>query len=207
MKILQLHEVGVEAAAKEAALVLRKGGIVLYPTDTLYGLAVDAGNIPALTRLRELKGREKKKPISIVVKSHTVLEEYAELTEEAHTLAQRFLPGPLTLVVPARPAVAAELLLNGAVGLRIPNHPFTTAFSRIFGKPYTATSANRSGLISATSVAEAIEQFGPRVQEIDLVIDAGICENNTPSTVLIYQDGILRVLREGKMSREELGLI
>src|SRR4051794_10650115 len=98
MEIIRLTESTREAAIGKARDVLRKGGVVIYPTDTLYGLAVDATNLEALLRLRELKGREKKKPISIVVPNVDAIEAYGELHPSAKYYARKFLPGALTLV-------------------------------------------------------------------------------------------------------------
>ncbi|MDB5264772.1 MAG: translation factor [Parcubacteria group bacterium] len=204
MKIVNLEDVGVEKAAKLAAKTLSKAGIVLYPTDTIYGLAVDALNTRALEKLRDLKGREKKKPISVIVPDVASIESYAILSEQAKHLASRYLPGPLTLVLPGIDKLPEELMLHGTLGIRVPNHPFTAALSKAFKRPYTATSANRSGLITGSTVREILEQFGSHIPHIDLVIDAGPLSGGIPSTVVSFTGERLNVLREGAISKEEL---
>lgn len=206
MEILQLSRTGVEAAAKKAAQILRNGGIVLYPTDTIYGLAVDATNARALRNLRELKGREAKKPVSIVVPSIEAIGTYGVMNDASRALAERFLPGALTLVLPAKDAVPSELVLAGGVGIRIPDDPFCLALARTFGKPYTATSANRSGREPGSTVESILTQFGSGAHGIDLVIDDGERKGRMASTVVTTVSGTPYVLREGAISRETLGL-
>lgn len=205
MEILRLDETGAEAAALKAASVLRKGGLVLFPTDTLYGLAADATNPEALARLRELKGREKKKPISVIVPDIEAIGAYAVMNEVSRCLADRFLPGALTLVMRATEKMPRELQLNGAIGIRIPDDPFCIALARAFGKPYTATSANKSGRETPATIRDVLVQFGHEVNGIALAIDGGDRNGKKPSTVVTTVDGVAYVLREGALSREELG--
>ncbi len=204
MEILKLQDVGVAVAVSKAAEILRRGGIVLYPTDTVYGLAVDATNPGALALLRELKGREKKKPISVIVPDLLTMGQYAVMNPAAQHLAMRFLPGALTLVMRATPAIPAELQLNGAIGIRIPNDPFCLALAKAFGKPYTATSANKSGRETAATLRDILAQFGHTVNDIALAIDDGDRRGNKPSTVVTTVDGVPYVLREGAIPREEI---
>lgn len=204
MEILRLTEVNIEQAAQKAALVLKKGGVVLFPTDTLYGLAVDATNPKALTKLRELKGREKKKPISVIVPDIASIETYAIPNDISRSLAERFLPGALTLVMQATKNIPEELQLNGAIGIRIPNDPFCLALSRAFGKPYTATSANKSGRETPTTIREVLMQFGHEVNDIALAIDDGDRNGKKPSTVVTTVDGVPYVLREGAIPSSEI---
>jgi len=205
MQILRIVDVGHEHAAKVAAQTLADGGIVLYPTDTLYGLGVDAHNLEALERLRELKGRDKKKPISVIVPHHDALAYYGQFTEDSFDLANRFLPGPLTLVVPANPHLPKELMLNGTIGLRIPDDHFCKALIEEMGRPFTATSANKSGHATPSTVDEVFAQLGPAIEQIALAIDDGPREGKQPSTVVAYIDGKPYVLREGGITRDALG--
>jgi len=204
MEILRLSEVSIEQAAQKAALVLKKGGLVLFPTDTIYGLAADATNPKALAKLRELKGREKKKPISIVVPDIASISTYAVMNDEAKSLAERFLPAALTLVMQATGSIPEELQLNGAIGIRIPNDAFCLALARAFGKPYTATSANKSGRETPASVRDVLMQFGHEVNEIALAVDDGDRNAKKPSTVVTTVDGSIYILREGEISRDEI---
>lgn len=193
-------------AARRAAEVLAKGGIVIYPTDTLYGIAVDALNRRAIERLRFLKGRERRKPISIVVRDVKSLSDHAQVSEEARQLAEQHLPGPLTLVLPAEPHIPEELTLNGQIGVRIPRDSFVEALAYRFRNPFTATSANPAGIPTPGKLDEVLVQFRDKLIEIDLVIDDGDRPGGVPSTVVAYQEGTLRVLREGALTREDLGL-
>lgn len=204
MEILRLSETSIEEAAKKAAKVLAKGGLVLFPTDTLYGIAADATNPKALTLLRTLKGREKKKPISIIVPNIASIETYAVFNDATRSLAERFLPGALTLVMQATNRIPEELLLNNAIGIRIPNDPFCLALARAFGKPYTATSANKSGRETPPSVRDVLSQFGHEVNDIALAIDDGDRNGKKPSTVVTTVDGVPYVLREGAIPSREI---
>ena len=204
MKIIRVADIGINEAAQQAALVLRKGGIVLFPTDTLYGLAVDANNTAAIVRLRELKGREQKKPISIIVDSVDTISVHAELIPEAEILARRHLPGALTLVLPGKKHLSKELMLNGEIGVRVPNDSFSRKLASVFSQPFTATSANRSGLPTQDTVAGILSNFGPYISYIDLVIDDGERAGSSPSTVISFKDGQIRILREGAISKETL---
>lgn len=204
MELVRLGEVRAAAVAKKAAQILKKGGVVLYPTDTLYGLAVDATNPRALTRLRELKTRDQKKPISVIVSSLDAIEQYAFVSDTARQLALQFLPGALTLVLPARPGVLADIQLAGAVGFRIPDDPFCLTLAQMFGRPFTATSANRSGRENPGSVQEVLNQLGPDAHMIDLIVDDGPRNPARMSTVARVIGDNVHILREGVIERGEV---
>jgi L-threonylcarbamoyladenylate synthase len=206
MRIVSLAKTGIYAAADDAARILRDGGIVLYPTDTLYGLAVDMTNPEALAQLYELKGREKGKPVSFVVPDIDAIGTYGVLNDAAQALAERFLPGPLTLVLEATSEVPKELAPEGLVGIRIPDDPFCLALARALGRPYTATSANISGELTRATVPEILDQLGRRASLIALAIDDGSRTGGIGSTVVAVRDGEARILREGALSRTTLGI-
>lgn len=193
-------------AAQKAASVLRQGGIVLFPTDTLYGLAVDATNPKAVQELRVLKGREPNKPLSVIVSDLASMKHYAVVTEEAETLAERFLPGPLTLVLRATKAMSPTCTFEGTIGMRIPADAFCLALAREFGKPFTATSANKSGLESLGTVHQIIEQLAGTLPGIALTVDAGEKSGTMASTIVRITSDAPEVLREGMLTREDLGL-
>lgn len=205
MQIARLENIGIEEAVKRASLTLKGGGVVLYPTDTVYGLAVDASNEEALRRLKELKGRDAHKPISILVCDTEMMEAYGVMNEVAHGLAERHLPGPLTLVLPARENVSKEIAQDGTVGIRIPNDEFCLALSEAFGKAFTTTSANKAGEPTLASVEEILAQFGDAKGVITLVVDGGPREGGQSSTVVSCVTDTPVVLREGTISKEELG--
>lgn len=185
--------------------VLENGGIILYPTDTLYGLGVDALNVDALKRLKKLKGRDEKKPISVIVLDMEMAERYVEVTPLARVLAARFLPGKLTVILKAKNDLPEELTAGtGTVGIRIPNHILCLNLVRDFDRPFTATSANVAGMESKRSVPEILLQFGERAAMIDHVIDSGELIESKPSTVVDAQNEKPLLLREGAVSKEEI---
>jgi len=206
MEIVRLTETNLKEAAKKAAEVMKKGGIVVYPTDTVYGLGVDVFNKDAVHRVRVLKGREHKRPISVIVPDIKSIEKCGTLNEPAKILAAKFLPGPLTLVLKAKSSVPEDITFNGGVGIRIPKHDFCLALSKAFGKPYTTTSANISGLSTPKDIPELMWHFGPKVADIALIIDAGKLESEVPSTVVSCLDDHPKVLREGAIPRSALEL-
>lgn len=206
MEFIRLTDDTLKDAARRAAAVLKKGGIVLFPTDTLYGLAADAMNRPAIERLKRIKARETKKPIHVVVRDHEALDEYVHMNDRARELASRHLPGALTLVLPGTGRIPDEILLNGTLGVRIPDDPFARELAHAFGTPYTATSANMAGLPTPAHPNAVLEQLGRAAVHIDLVIDDGPREGGKPSTVVAVIGDAAYVLREGRLSREELGI-
>lgn len=206
METLYLKETGIPAAAEKAAKVLSAGGLVLYPTDTLYGLGVDATNPAALALLSEIKGTEPGRQMSITLPNTEALLKYATLNIEAKRLVEHFFPGALTLVVPATSLVPKDITLNGSIGIRIPNDAFACALAQVFGKPITATSANRSGYPPLGTVPEILEQLGEAARGIALVIDDGARAGGLPSTVVSCLTDQPTILREGALSRDVLGI-
>lgn len=206
MELIKLDGKNLKETAKKAAAALAKGGIVIYPTDTVYGIGVSALDTGAIERLKELKGREKKRPISIIVPDVHHVEEWAEFTPLARKFAEAHLPGALTLVMPARKHIPDSLTLNGAIGVRIPDEPFCLELAKAFGKPYTTTSANKTGMGTPRSADEVMHHFSQDLHKIALIIDGGERSNPNPSTVVSCITETPYVLREGALSREQLGL-
>ncbi|CAN5770294.1 L-threonylcarbamoyladenylate synthase [soil metagenome] len=192
--------------AQEAAHELESGGIVLFPTDTLYGLAVDARNADAVARLIALKGRNAEKAISIILPDVSAISDYAEVSDAARKLIEKYLPGPLTLVLPIKGSELGHLAPDGTIGIRVPDDSFTRALARAFKAPYTATSANVSGQPSLHTVSEILEQFGTAAGQIDLVVDDGPRKSALPSTVVRLVGDEIEILREGALSAADLGL-
>ena len=181
-------------AAAVSALV--SGGIVVYPTETLYGLGADACSEDALRRLAALKGRDAGKPISVLVSSRAMLlEMVASLSEAAERLMARFWPGALTLVLPARSRVSTILTGGrGTIGVRISSHPAASALAAELGRPVTATSANPGGVDPAMEVSRARSYFGPRV---DVYLDGGPAPGGPGSTVIVLAGYRAVLIREG----------
>lgn len=206
MEILRVSEVGIDAAAAKAAAVIALGGVVVYPTDTLYGIGVNALDPEALKRMRSLKAREGKKPVSILVPTYEAIEWHAVMLPSARPIASRFFPGALTVVLPARTHLPKEVTHNGSIGIRIPDDAFSRALSMMSEYPITATSANLAGEHTPETVQDIILHFGPRIADIDLFIDDGPRKSEPASTVVSFTGDEPVVLREGAISREELGL-
>src|SRR5262249_3719247 len=145
----------------EIVSFLHRGGIIAFPTDTAYGLGVDPFNDAAVDRLFRVKGRPEAKPILLVVDSVAMAESVSHPLRNFYEVTERFWPGPLTLVVQARPQLSESVTARpGTVGLRWPVAPFANTLVRRFGRPLTATSANRSGEPATITAGEVRSQLG-----------------------------------------------
>jgi L-threonylcarbamoyladenylate synthase len=181
-----------------AAAVLARGGIVAYPTDTLYGLAADPRNGEAVARLFELKGRGSASAIPLIADSVDQADRAGELGPRERTLARRFWPGPLTVVVRARPGLTPGLVGGGdTVAVRVPDHAVARALARTFGFCITATSANPSGRPAPSSVAEIDETIRAGA---DLLLDAGSTAGGPPSTIVDVTERPARLIRAGAVA-------
>lgn len=187
-----------KADTRFAAAVLLNGGVVAIPTDTVYGLAVDARNPSAIKRLYALKGREPKKPLAcLLAYREQMLALSAQVPETAWELAKEHWPGALTLVVPSAPWVPTELTSGlGSVGLRYPNCPLVWELIEAVGWPLAATSANFSGKPAAAEGSSVIRDWAGRV---DLILDGGHCVNSRESTVAAIQGNKVKILRQGAL--------
>jgi L-threonylcarbamoyladenylate synthase len=190
-----------KAAVDEALRVLREGGIVALPTETFYGLAVDARSAPACRLLFDLKGRPDEKAFPCIVSGLPQMEESALHVEEAaRVLARTFWPGPLTLVVAAKPGLAAASS-DGSIAVRASSVRLARDLAEGLGAPITATSANRSGEPAATTAAQVASSVGSGVQ---LILDGGACPGGLPSTVVDVRDLPPRLVREGRVPFAEV---
>ncbi|MEN9390054.1 MAG: hypothetical protein RLZZ283_154 [Candidatus Parcubacteria bacterium] len=176
---------------------LQSGGAILYPTDTLWGLGVDATNADAIERLRLMKGSGGAKHYSIVVSDMGMAAQYAAVTPLAEQLAQKFLPGKLTLVLEPH-GLPESLGAADEVGIRIPNHPVPLSVVQKFGRPITATSANVSG-VDAPLTKDFIQTNNILVVEEYLPLP-----DSLPSTVVDARGARLVVIREGAITKAEL---
>jgi len=189
------------AGIARAAEILRAGGLVGLPTETVYGLAADARNAMAVARIFAAKGRPGFNPLIVHVASLAEAEALVAFTPLAHRLAQAFWPGPLTLVLPSRGGVA-DLVQGGlpTLAVRVLAHPAARAVLAAFGGPIAAPSANPSGAISPTTAAHVVAGLGVR---IDAVLDGGACGVGLESTILAPgSDASVRLLREGGIARD-----
>ena len=179
-----------------AAAVLRRGGIVVYPTETLYGLGARADDGPALERLARAKLRAEGKPLPLIAADLAQVERVAVLAGAAARVAARLWPGPLTLVLPARAGVHPAITAGtGTVGVRIPGSEVARVLAAAAGAPLVSTSANPSGGPPPSTVAALAPSL---VEAVDHVLDGGPTPGGAPSTVVeIGPDGSVRVLRAG----------
>ena len=187
-----------ETVAKAASKVLGDGGIIVYPTETIYGLGADPFNKRAMAKLYRLKGRDKGKPVSVAIGDAKDIERYAEVCEVCRRLMDRFLPGPLTLVLPAKDKRLCGL--GDSVGIRVPGNAIALGIARAFG-PFTSTSANVSGSGTPDDIGALERMFG---DQVDLYIEASEPFGGTPSTVVECRGAKVRVLREGAISRKDI---
>ncbi|MCA3506422.1 MAG: threonylcarbamoyl-AMP synthase [Rhodobacter sp.] len=187
----------------QAADLLRKGGLVAFPTETVYGLGGDARSDRAVARIFGAKGRPRFNPLIVHLPDVAAARGLAVFDARADVLAARFWPGPLTLVLPLRAGSGLSGLVTAglpAVALRVPAHPVARALLQVFGGPLAAPSANPSGRVSPTRAAHVIEGLGGR---IDAVIDGGPCAVGVESTI-VGLDGAARLLRPGGVPVEAL---
>ena len=191
-----------DEAIKEAVWLLQQGGLIAFPTETYYGLGVDPFNRQALQRLFTVKQRTTDKAVLVLVEDQTQALQLAQsIPHPLQKLIAAFWPGPLTLVCPARPELPALLTGNtGTIGIRQSSHPLAGRLLRAVADPVTATSANRSGNVPATTATEVEQVFG---SEIDLILDGGTTPGGQGSTLVGY-DRELVCLREGKIPFAEI---
>ncbi len=186
-----------------AAAILQNGGLVAFPTETVYGLGGDARNDLAVARIFEAKGRPRFNPLIVHVASVKAAQEFVEWPVEADVLAQAFWPGPLTLVLPLRPDAGLSPLVTAdlpTLAIRVPAHPVAQALLAAFGGPVAAPSANPSGRISPTTAEHVLAGLSGR---IEAVLDGGACVVGVESTILGL-DGVPTLLRPGGLPVEEV---
>ena len=191
---------------RRAAQILRAGGLVAFPTETVYGLGADAASEKAIARLYAVKGRPTDHPVIIHFASPDQAFAWArEIPRGARELGQRFWPGPLTLIL-KRSALAKDFVTGGqdTVGLRVPSHPVAQELLKAFSGAIAAPSANRFGRVSPTTPAHVREDLG---KDVDLVLEGGPSEVGIESTILDLSGGAAVLLRPGAISREQLEAI
>ncbi|HFQ79931.1 MAG TPA: threonylcarbamoyl-AMP synthase [Desulfobacterales bacterium] len=183
-------------AVEEAAAIILEGGIVAFPTETYYGLAVDPFNCQALDRLFALKQRSLSKPVLTIIENQAQLSTITTgIPPRFNPLMARFWPGPLTLIFDARPELPARITAaSGTIGARISSHPLAHALVKAVGRPITATSANISGQPPALDAARLRAIFG---RALDYILDGGLTPGGQGSTIIGCQGDELRLLRPG----------
>lgn len=189
---------------REAAALLAAGKLVAFPSETVYGLGGNAMSDQAVARIYEAKGRPSFNPLIVHVPDHAAAAEFAALSPAANALAEKFWPGPLTLVLPRRSHCRLSLLVSAgmdSVALRVPAHPVAQALLQASGLPIAGPSANPSGRISPTTAQHVADGLGDKVA---MILDGGPCRIGLESTVVSLLEDAPQILRPGGIVAEEL---
>ncbi|MEG2000208.1 MAG: L-threonylcarbamoyladenylate synthase [Evtepia sp.] len=186
-----------------ASEILRNGGLLAVPTETVYGLAADSFNGAAVERIYEAKGRPENKPISVLLTGMDMVEQVAcDIPPIAYRLARKFWPGPLTMVLKSRGTLPKVVTAGGdTIGVRVPDHAATLAVIEALGHPLAAPSANLSGAASPKNAQAVIDALDGK---IDAVLDGGACSVGIESTIVDVTDGELKILRQGGLLEEAI---
>lgn len=190
-------------AADEAAEIIKTGGLVAVPTETVYGLAGNGLDEEAVKQIYEVKGRPQVKPLSLMVPGAEAMDSYCEdVPQGARLLAERFWPGPLTIVLKAKDFIPSIVLAGGdTVGLRCPDHPMTLELLKKAGVPFAAPSANPSGEESPKTAQKVWDYFSGKIEGI---IDGGECGIGRESTIISMAQKPYRILRQGALAEKEI---
>ena len=194
----------ISASAIEAAAAVRRGELVAFPTETVYGLGADATDDRAVARIFEAKGRPRFNPLIVHFPDRAAIDPFAVFSETAEKLASCFWPGALTLVLPRRPGCRLSLLVSAGldtVAVRVPAHGGAHRLLQVAGVPVAAPSANRSGGLSPTTAQHVAEDLGDRAA---VILDGGRCEIGLESTVLDVTGRAPSILRQGGLPQEEI---
>lgn len=199
MEILKLTEKDNEEIVYLVAQALLKGGLIVYPTETVYGLGVDATNKKAVEKLWMFKGKRENKPVLVAVNGEKMAEEYVEINDLGKKLIHKYWPGPVSILAVSKDKVAKKVQgEKETLGLRMPDNKFVLDLISNLGRPITSTSANLSG----EKVCGSIDDFLRTVPEghmklVDYFIDGGTIENKLPSTIVDSSRGAVDILRQG----------
>ena len=189
-------------ALKRAAKIIRGGGLVVFPTETVYGLGGDATNADAAKRIYEAKGRPSDNPLIIHIAAPEQAEDYAYTNQTYYDLAKAFMPGPLTVILPKKPTIPYSVTGGlETVAVRYPSHPVALSFIQACGVPIAAPSANLSGKPSPTCAEHVIEDLSGRVH---MIIDGGDCEIGLESTIIRLDGNKATLLRPGAITADAL---
>lgn len=181
-------ELGIDKLEK-AVKIIKKGGVIVYPTDTCYGIGCDATNPLAIEKIFKIKGREKDKPLPVIASSIEMIEKYVFLEERAIKLFKAF-PG-ISVALKKKGNAIPDIVNKEKLAFRIPSNEISKKLSELSDKPIISTSANRSGDTSPYSIEEVKSSLKKFLEEIDLFIDGGDLDKNLPSTIVDLVDGTI----------------
>lgn len=188
-------------------LALKQGRVIAYPTDTSYGLAVDASNIKAVKKLYKVKGRGFNKPVSIISPSADYTKKVGQWSKLSSELAKKFWPGPLTIAVELKAESKKLKALSGGtgfLGIRVPKNIIALDLAHQLGRPITATSANLSGKKDCYSAAEIVEQYKNAKNKPDIIINFGKLAYKKPSTLVKIIGNSFEVIRRGPITKVQI---
>jgi L-threonylcarbamoyladenylate synthase len=190
-----------EKDLEEIIAVLKAGELVVFPTDTLYGIGADPFNENSVKRVYMAKNRPFDMPLSIAVSNEKMMESVAVLNDNARKLIRKFLPGALTVMLTKKPSLP-DILTSGSnqIGIRIPDHPFALRLIDKFG-PITATSANLHSRPDPVDISASVKDLKAHVK---LCVDCGKSKHAVPSTIVDVSDGAVEIIRKGVISQEEI---
>jgi len=206
MEILDLKKENKDKVIAKTIEILKRGGLIIYPSETCYGLGADATNPQAVAKVLQFKGERKGKPILIAVADKKMAQDYVEINEMAENLYQNFLPGPVAVVSKSKGKVAPGIeSANQTLGIRIPNYPLVLEIIRQFGRPITSTSANPSGKKPPYSLKDVLKYTSKkRLGLVDIFLDAGQLPIRPPSTIVDTTLQEPTVLRQGEIFIPEI---
>lgn len=196
MRMLKATSENIE----EAARIVKKGGLIVYPTDTVYGLGCNPFNVDAVERLIQVKG-VRNKPLPVLSCSLSDVEKIAEFSDEARRIGERFWPGPLTLVLAKK--LIPDIVTFGlaTVGVRIPDHEVALELIRLCDRFLVGTSANKAGSQPPSTAVAALEQLG---DEVDAIVDGGVAKLGISSTVIDWAGKEPKILRKGAICLDDV---
>ena len=202
-KFFRLSATNLQRIVEKSADVLQKGGVLVYPTDTIYGLGGDPFQPAVVERIYKIKGRDFRKPIHVLIGSLELLDQLVDgVPDEAQKLMDVFWPGPLTIVFKAKASVQGRFLApDRTIGARLPNHLFCQQLSLALGKPILSTSANLSSGANPLSLEDVPVEIR---QAVDLLVDEGRTQQSAPSTLVKVSSHHLQLIREGAIPVERI---
>lgn len=206
MKVLLLKRTSKKQLIKQAVKTLKAGGLIIYPTETCYGIGADALNSKAVDKLLKYKGGRKGKPVSVAIANQKMAKQYIKINPTAENIFQNLLPGPITVVCEGKHKVDPRLESQiGTLGIRIPDYPLVLNIIETFGKPITTTSANISSGKTPYSIKDILNNLpNSRKKLVSLIINAGVLPSNPPSAVIDTTQDQPKILRQGKIDFSQL---
>ena len=189
-----------DEGVEKAAQIIKKGGIIVFPTDTVYGIGCDPYNKDAVRKIYEIKSRDITKPFPVLVYSAEIAQKIAEFDEFTKKIAEKFWPGPLTIILKLKDQKLKETLnVTNKIGVRVPNNHCTLELLRKCNF-LVGTSANTSGESSFVNPDECLKN----IQNYDVFVDGGTITSKGESTIIAIEDGKIKIIREGSLNKEEI---